>query len=611
MDRVFLGKKNIDLVFKYTAQGLYEKSGISLFQLSNKDDFKKGVQTIMVTTYKNTKRPNGIKPPDLLKLLNKTSIENSVKMLLFEFQRRQQLQQAPQQMQPQVPQQMQQQMQPQVPQQMQHQVPQVQQQVPQVQQMQPQMPQVLPQMQQMQPQMQQMQTQVPQQMQTQVPQQIQQMQTQVPRQLPQQMPQQMQTQQMQPQQAQANTEYFIEKELIGPPGNLDFQPEPTTIDDLDDESLDRISASNRDLGDMMARMQADRNDNVIPPDSNSIDFASQETQRNQELLNQKRKNTQVAPRQIAPRETHVVPKQITPRQPREMPREMQQEPREPQDNQLSMDDIHTALEGMFEESQSDENHSANTMPFPKANVSESQNIISEKKEIVYQTIDIDSESLVDKRYKLDTPLNKIKAVQVLSAEVPKSGYTVNKTNRWIHWREKSNEIKKESIQEGNYTIDQLIQAVETAMNKSGNGNYKIVLDPITEKVSVNSNGDSKNQIHMFELLFSNVNSVAGLLGFKNKDCTGNLNYTSDYRYNLEPPKYLNLCIPELSNSPILKLQFTNDTVVYFKSYLDQKEYKKELDCSDLHSLSIQWSMPNKKEYNFEGHSWSLSLCFYK
>ena len=509
MDRVFLSNKNLEVIFKYTRQGLLNQAGIDLNKIGKQTDFKRGIAQIMQKVFQENKQPQGMDQTKYFTELNKLAIVSSVNQILVEINRRNEVQR--------------------------------------------QAPQVTP-----------------------------------------------------------SSENFIERNFIGPPPSNVEAEEPTEItpDELDPDVFDRMNAPKNDLGDIMQRMQQERNGTLIPPGSDipptnnarSINFAEQERRRTEALMKRSQQKTTETSNSGRNSDSG---------------------------GGLSQSDIDAALSEMMngggEESEEGNSNTFDlvqtqpkqltqtSQPFaqlPQSSQQLPQQLIQSVEKL--KVIDISSDELEHSILKLDPAIPNVKACQVLSAEIPKSQYIVNRQNNSIYWKESTKETKKALITPGNYNITLLLKAVEGALNKHGSGNYKVNLDTVTEKVSVTCDSDSKSPIQLFDLLCSKEYSVTQLLGFQKKDYTGNLEYTSDYRYNLETPNYINLKIPELSDSSILKIPLNkngNGKTVYFTSTLENREYRTQIQPErTISSLRIELLTPNKKEYLFEGYPWSITLC---
>ena len=399
-----------------------------------------------------------------------------------------------------------------------------------------------------------------------------------------------------------SSEQFIERNFISPPPSQDsVEPPPTSVSfsDLDSDTYNRMNADKSDLNSVLKQMEADRSQMILPPSSN-INFAEQERLKNEKLLREAKEKKNEQSQSEQPRNEH---------------------------KSLSTSDIDAALaemmgggnssneignfndDDLFSASFEELTPKPTSTPSPVA-VPSGVSPVSIPEEN-YKIINIDSTELVGgDTYRLESAIPNIKAVQLLSAEIPVSGYLINRYNNTIYWKESAHEVKKGIITPGNYTIEQLVETIQNIMNEQGNGNYKVKVDPITEKVTIASNPDSKHKIQLFEVQFTKEYSIGLVLGFEKKDYSGNLDYTSEKRYNLHPPNYLNLSIAELSENFIQKVQLGSvNNVVYHRSKLENREDRVKIkEARTVSSLRIEWRMPNKRQYLFEGGEWSISLC---
>ena len=174
----------------------------------------------------------------------------------------------------------------------------------------------------------------------------------------------------------------------------------------------------------------------------------------------------------------------------------------------------------------------------------------------------DSTNPNDYKVKLLQSYRGVSHVELVSANIPKSGYIVNSNNNIINFTDSGGAPALiATLTPGNYTADELASEIDTQMTASSlasgasdsytvtnnaksskftiiqavGGPFEIQFNGGTEKFGSNSNTRSK-------LL---PNSAGDILGFGPNDQTGALTYTSSFRYNLAGPSALLLEIEEL------------------------------------------------------------------
>lgn len=232
------------------------------------------------------------------------------------------------------------------------------------------------------------------------------------------------------------------------------------------------------------------------------------------------------------------------------------------------------------------------------------------------------------RLQLSTQLQNVHTINVLSAEIPNSGYIINDSNNTIYFKE-GTEIIEASIINGNYTIDEIINNLQSSMNSVGNSTYNITISNNRIKITSDLTGGD----NLFTLIFNGgteittngktrsityKNNIGKILGFENNNFMNGNSYTATKMYNVSPVNNLYMTI---SNLPY-KRYYTNDGFVKITMKKNHGEicYYKDSGFNhefypSLHSieyLDIKWTDYQDVLYDFNGleHSFMLKFTCY-
>lgn len=235
---------------------------------------------------------------------------------------------------------------------------------------------------------------------------------------------------------------------------------------------------------------------------------------------------------------------------------------------------------------------------------------------------------------LNTVYKDIVSIELLSAEIPHSGYIINSSNNEIHFIETNTQVSGNTyytatISQGNYTADELATAIVTQMNLAGQSTYVVNIDTTSRKFKISSNTTGGDNI--FQLRFrgktekydQDVNrykyidrSIGQVIGFQRTDLTGLNNYTGQNQYNLNGENYVLLHIDNLDNmegrgigisNSFAKITLTsnlNETRFYsMNEYLTKKIFNPPLNR--LSQLFIKFKKYDGSLYDFGGIEHSL------
>ena len=226
-------------------------------------------------------------------------------------------------------------------------------------------------------------------------------------------------------------------------------------------------------------------------------------------------------------------------------------------------------------------------------------------------------------------------VELITAEVPKSGYLIETYNNILHFQELNFQVSNNSYYEaeiiiGNYTKDTITMAIANAMNLVGQSSYDVLI--VDGKIKIQS--DLAGGDNIFNLLLKEgyenygtdtirskymLFSSGRTLGFKCVNLTGANNYTANKSITFQGEDYIMLEIPELEglidnvqgdntldftkillNSEPGKITFYSDLYIYPSI----KTYKQSLKLS---RFTINFKVFGNYLYNFNGLEHSMTF----
>ncbi len=143
----------------------------------------------------------------------------------------------------------------------------------------------------------------------------------------------------------------------------------------------------------------------------------------------------------------------------------------------------------------------------------------------------------------NTNYTNINSIQIVSGQIPASNYNVFSTNNKFHFVEEDNLYTIE-IESGNYTIEKLIEIIQSEMNEISDNQYHIEISDITSKITITSNNN-------FALYFNLENSIGKYLGFTQDVYENNSVYKAEELTNISPDDYVNFCIENIETTNII------------------------------------------------------------
>lgn len=217
-------------------------------------------------------------------------------------------------------------------------------------------------------------------------------------------------------------------------------------------------------------------------------------------------------------------------------------------------------------------------------------------------------------YKVPFAYNRVKQIQLVGAEIPKTGYNITKFNNRLCFEEEEGKPLEISITPGYYhTFDSIKRAVEEQMRLVGNGMYSLSEDPKTRivRITASSNPGSTRGVHLFNLDWTRENSLVDILGFPHSRQQGELSYKGTKCYSFRGESYVLLQIPEFG------ARFS-DGKTFSKVVLDVPEgemkYYSPRDDSitfpspkNFKEITIRFNSFNDRIYNFHDQHHSLTF----
>ena len=137
---------------------------------------------------------------------------------------------------------------------------------------------------------------------------------------------------------------------------------------------------------------------------------------------------------------------------------------------------------------------------------------------------------------LELNRSEVKFMELLQVEIPNVIPPIRDDyNNNFYFEDTGGSSRSFVIEEGSYTIQQLMTKLKTKMDSYSNGVYTISYDENNYKLTLSGNGN-------FKLFLSNTtNSIWNLLGFiTTTDKTGSNSYTADTVFDLSGNNYVYL-----------------------------------------------------------------------
>lgn len=107
--------------------------------------------------------------------------------------------------------------------------------------------------------------------------------------------------------------------------------------------------------------------------------------------------------------------------------------------------------------------------------------------------------------KLKDTYTNVTSVSLFNACIPVTFYKINRNNNLIYFQERYGTTLVAAIPEGDYSNEELKEAIQKALNDVGENAYMVIYDNITGKLTIKSNLEDGD--HIFRLIFKGKNEV--------------------------------------------------------------------------------------------------------
>jgi len=304
-----------------------------------------------------------------------------------------------------------------------------------------------------------------------------------------------------------------------------------------------------------------------------------------------------------------------------MPQGVQQMP-VVQPRNLNNSQIQTALQGMGgEKSENDQNKKVSEKKSLNINYQAvGENPKTETYEVVINSQDRQPLYPSANNYKIPFEFKNVIAIELKSAEVPRSGYLINDYCRELYISERPGHTIKVTLNVGDYNPEDLANEIRKQMKVAGTkSTYEISISKSTHKFTFKSVSNKNSGVIHFQLFFTKSANLAKILGYEGKDYLDSLEYTAEKRCDVEGDRYIYLTSPDLQRkmrtsssklSPFCKITF--DDLHNGIKYHTPNENKPEIVIfnppnPEIKELSLQFNTHIGQLYNFEGVDHSLTF----
>lgn len=228
------------------------------------------------------------------------------------------------------------------------------------------------------------------------------------------------------------------------------------------------------------------------------------------------------------------------------------------------------------------------------------------------------------RFVLYKEFHNVVSIELITAEIPTSQYTINNSNNTIYFQE-DNTINYTTavLSNGNYLLTELKTAIETAMNNASTTGAIFAVDITTyerqNKLSISS--DIGGTATLFNLLFTLDNNIGVVLGFSQTDLSGASMYIGDKIINLSGEQYILLKLDNIKNIQG-KNRYVQDTFAkislntteanrFFSTngdYSAIKNFPNPVSSIAYFDISF-WSFIGPYDFNGVDHSFTLKVSY--
>lgn len=214
----------------------------------------------------------------------------------------------------------------------------------------------------------------------------------------------------------------------------------------------------------------------------------------------------------------------------------------------------------------------------------------------------------------------VKSIELISFSLPLTMYNINSSNNMIYYHVQGQpydeiiaiQSQVAFIREGNYNAQQLADALNETMNRSGQPEITVVYDEIRMKYVF-----SCSTPFSFRFGTNTISSAASILGLENVDTDYETNNEAENVADLSYPSYIIISIIGLST----KIKSTNchDYGTFFCTnngngsdvftWTTNSFYHQETECTsdNIKDLRIQIKTHNNQLLDLNGADWSMFI----
>lgn len=225
------------------------------------------------------------------------------------------------------------------------------------------------------------------------------------------------------------------------------------------------------------------------------------------------------------------------------------------------------------------------------------------------------------RYPLSTSLKEVVEIELVQASIPTSVHVVTQENNRFAFVEEQDSlvstapVKEVSIEPGTYTVNQLLTALQQAIQSLSSFTYSVTRHSITGKVTIGLSVPTSSSV--FRILGDRPHSILPLFGFEKMIYRDQTSYESPRSMNLFPHSYIMLHLENIP-SKLIGHHGNGYIPIFFSSSMgswDRKLFSSSSDVShilhftppldSLSFLMIHWKTWNNEEVYFSDQSHQL------
>jgi hypothetical protein len=233
------------------------------------------------------------------------------------------------------------------------------------------------------------------------------------------------------------------------------------------------------------------------------------------------------------------------------------------------------------------------------------------------------------RINFNKKLEKVHTIEIVSSEIPKTGYIVNDTNNTLYFQETPGITLEATIPNGNYTIQEILSLLEVEMESVGGSAYTLTLVNNDTRVRVSSdltggsgifnlvlNGGEEDTVNGSRSRYYG-NNIGVILGYSRNNLSGSPGYTTNSNYNVSGIDNIYLTLSNLhykryyTNDGFIKLSLEGQTgdVCFYKYNSNKFRHEFWPIIESLEFLDFRWTDYNDVLYDFNGREHSITMRF--